>query len=37
MRPCRVPRDAKVFRAAPAVDPVVEPAVKKDKHVNVMK
>lgn len=37
VRPCRVPRDAKVFRAAPAVDPVVEPAVKKDKHGNVTK
>lgn len=37
VRPCRVPRDAKVLRAAPAVDPVVEPAVKKDKPVNVMK
>lgn len=35
VRPCRVPREARVFRAAPAVDPVVEPAVlqRKDKHV----
>lgn len=29
VRPCRVPRDAKVFMAAPALDAAVEPAVEK--------
>lgn len=29
MRPCRVPRDAKVLMAAPALDPTVEPAVER--------
>lgn len=28
VRPCRVPRDAKVFMAAPALEPAVEPAVE---------
>lgn len=29
MRPCRVPRDAKVFMVALALDPAVEPAVQR--------
>lgn len=29
VRPCRVPRDAKVFMAAPALDAAVEPAVER--------
>lgn len=34
VRPCSVPRDAKVFMAAPALDAAVEPTVTRHKKIN---
>lgn len=33
VRPCSVPREAKVFMAAPALDPAVDPAVRNNRTV----
>lgn len=36
VRPCRVPRDAKVLMAAPALDPAVEQAVERQQKEQML-